>query len=163
MRSSRLARLLSPLFVLALSTTLPGCGDEAKTTVIQAPPVLIAPVEVRRVRDRIQATGQLVARSQASVAAQVGGQITGIHVDEGAAVEAKQVILEIDPELRQLEVASQRARVAEAVAQLADEKRESRRLGSLRDRGVGSQADVEAAQTQMQLARSRLEAARIAA
>jgi membrane fusion protein (multidrug efflux system) len=69
------------------------------------------------------------------------------------------VVLEIDPELRQLEVASQRARVAEALAQQADGRRESRRLESLRDRGVASQADVDAADTQLQLARSRLEAA----
>jgi membrane fusion protein (multidrug efflux system) len=136
-----------------------GCGEEARTTVVQAPPVLVEPVRVQDVRDRIEATGQLLARSKATLAAQVGGQITRIHVDEGASVESGQVILEIDPELRHLEVSSQRARVTEARAQLADSERESGRVESLRSRGAVSQADVDQAQTRLELARSRLEAA----
>ena len=156
--SKRSTVALSVLALLALVTGT-GCGEEARTTVIEAPPVMVTPVEIRNVLDRIEATGQLLARSQAIVAAQVGGQISKIHIDEGAAVQRNQVILEIDPELRQLEVSSQRARVAEARAQRADSARESRRVESLRARGAASQANVEEAQTQVELARSRLEAA----
>ncbi len=154
--SSRKLAALPLLFFLSST----GCGDEAKTTVIQAPPVMVQRVEVHDVLDRIEATGQLLARSEASVAAQVGGQITGIRVDEGTAVDAGQVILEIDPGRRELEVSNQRALVAEARAQRADRKREIRRIESLRARGAASQVDVEAAQTQLELAQSRLEAAR---
>ncbi len=153
------SRKLTALLLLFFLSSI-GCGDEAKTTVIQAPPVMVQRVEVHDVLDRIEATGQLLARSEASVAAQVGGQITGIRVDEGTAVDAGQVILEIDPGRRELEVSNQRALVAEARAQLADRKREGRRVESLLARGAVSQADVESAQTQLELAQSRLEAAR---
>jgi membrane fusion protein (multidrug efflux system) len=151
-------RLVALLPLLLLGSI--GCGEEAKTTVVQAPPVMVHPVELHDLLDRIEATGQLLARSKARVAAQVGGQITRIRVDEGAAVDEGQVILEIDPERRELEVSNQRALVAEARAQVANRKRESRRIESLRARGAASQVDVEAAQTQLELAQSRLEGAR---
>lgn len=151
----KLAALLPWLLLSSI-----GCGDEAQTTVVQAPPVLVQPVELHEVLDYIEATGRLLARSQASVAAQVGGQITHIRVDEGAAVEAGQVILEIDPGRRELEVSNQRALVAEASAQLADRRRESRRVENLRARGAASQAAVESSQTQLALGESRLAASR---
>jgi membrane fusion protein (multidrug efflux system) len=151
--------LLSSGALLISAALLAGCGGEPQEAAITAPPVMVAPVEVRPVRDRIEATGQLLAKSQASVAAQVGGQVTRIHMEEGTAVEAGQIVLEIDPARRQLEVSNERARVAEANAQLADKQRENRRVESLQSRGVASQTDVERAQTELALARSRLEAA----
>ena len=147
-------------WVCALALAAPGCGEEARTTVVQAPPVMVVPVELRDISDRIEATGQLLARSEASVAAQVGGQVTRLYVDEGAAVERDQVIVEIDPQLHALEVASQRAGVAEAEAQLADAQRESGRVERMRTRGAASQADTDEATTQLELAQARLEAAR---
>ena len=161
--SSSLFRALSrPLLAVLLPGLLlasTACRDEAKTMDIQAPPVMVHRVELHEVLDRIEATGQLLARSEASVASQVGGQITRVRVDEGEAVEKGQVVLEIDPGRRHLEVSNQRARVAEARAQLADHEREGGRIERLRARGAASQADVESSQTQLELGRSRLEAA----
>lgn len=135
------------------------CTQEERTSAVQAPPVMVVPVEIRDVLDRIEATGQLLARSEASVAAQVDGQVTSIHVDEGEPVEDGQVVLEIDPERRRLEVASRRAGVAEARAQLADRQREGRRVESLRARGAASESALDTARTQLELAQSRLAAA----
>ncbi len=137
-----------------------GCRDEAPVPEALLPPVAVSEVAVRDVRDRIEATGQLLARSEAAVAAQVAGQITRIHVDEGALVEKGQVIVEIDPELRRLEVASRRASVAEALAQQADARREGGRVEKMRSRGAASEAKVDEARTQLELAAARLEAAR---
>lgn len=152
----RASRVVAALFFASLAA----CGEHAPPSEIQPPPVLVEPVQLRDVEERIEATGQLLARSDAAVAAQVGGQVTRLHVDEGAAVEQGQVIVEIDPELHALEVTSQRAVVAEARAQLAEAKRESGRVESMRSRGAASEADVDQAQTQLELARARLEAAR---
>lgn len=160
---SSLFRVLPSLGFVGLLSGLvlvsTACQEEAKRKEVQAPPVMVHPVELHEVLDQIEATGQLLARSEASVASQVGGQVTRILVDEGEAVDQGQIVLEIDPERRQLEVSNQRARVAEARAQLADKGRESRRIESLRARGAASQADVESSQTQLELGRSRLEAA----
>lgn len=153
-------------FLRAMRSSLPfllmlfagGCGDEVRTTVVQSPPVLVHAVELFDVRDHIEASGQLRAHSEASVAAQVGGQITRIRADEGAAVGVGEVILEIDPGRRELEVSNQHALVAQARAQLKDRQREIRRLESLRSRGVASQADADSSRTQLELAQSRLEA-----
>ena len=146
---------------IAVGLTLTaGCAEEAPAPEIALPPVMVQKVSLQDVRDRIEATGQLLARSEAAVAAQVAGQITRIHVDEGSSVEKGQVIVEIDPQLRRLEVSSQRAAVAEAVAQLAEAEREGKRVESMRSRGAASQADTDEAQTQIELARARREAAR---
>jgi membrane fusion protein (multidrug efflux system) len=139
---------------------LAGCAEEAPKAVVTAPPVLVAPVELREIVDRIEATGQLLAKSEASVAAQVGGQVTEIHFDEGARVESGDVLLEIDPERRELEVASQRALVAERKAQLADARREAKRIRNLREKGASSQSQVDEAETGLALAAARTEAAR---
>lgn len=143
-----------------LGVLLAACGEEVHTAVVTAPPVMVAAVEVRDMVDRIEATGELLAKSQARVAAQVGGQVTRIHIDEGAAVEREQVLLEIDPERRELELSSARALVAEQVAQLADRERETRRVRNLHSKGAASQSQLDGAETALELARSRVEAAR---
>lgn len=143
-----------------LGVLLAACGEEVHTAVVTAPPVMVAAVEVRDMVDRIEATGELLAKSKARVAAQVGGQVTRIHIDEGAAVEREQVLLEIDPERRELELSSARALVAEQVAQLADRERETRRVRNLHSKGAASQSQLDGAETALELARSRVEAAR---
>ena len=147
------------LLALALVPFASGCGEEAEIAAVTAPPVMAASVDVRDVVDRIEATGQLLAKSQASVAAQVDGQVTSIHFDEGARVEAGQLIVEIDPQRRQLSVSSQRAQVTQARAQLAETERDLRRVQSLRQKGAVALSTVEEAETQLALARSRLEGA----
>ena len=155
MSPHRFAAIGFALCVVAL-----GCREEVKTVVVSAPPVLVAPVETRTIVDRIEASGQLLAKWKASVSAQVGGQITKIYVDEGSEVEDGQLLLEIDPERRELEVMSQRALVAERQAQLKDAEREAGRLRNLRSKGASSQSQVDEAETGLELARVRTQAAR---
>jgi membrane fusion protein (multidrug efflux system) len=155
----RAAGLIGLMLALLLALSA-GCTEEEPEFVITAPPVMVMPIELRDVRDRIEATGQLVARSTAKLASQVGGEITVMHVDEGSAVEQGQVLLEIDPERRQLELANQSALLAQARAKLADTERERGRIASLRERGAISAAQVDEAETQTELARSAVAGAR---
>ena len=121
-----------------------------------APPVLVQRATARTIVDRIEATGQLLAQAEASVAAQVGGEVTGVAVDEGASVEADQMVIEIDPERRELEVHDASARVVQAEAQLREARREAARRESLAGRGASSQSQLDEAVTKLDLARSRL-------
>lgn len=142
--------------VAGLALALPGCGaEEQPKKVVQAPPVLVAPVEVRRVVDAIEATGQLVAKAEATIAAQVEGQVTGILVEEGDPIELGQILLEIDPRRRELELADADARLAEANAHVAEGRRELGRLERLMKRDAASQSRLDEAQTRLALARSQ--------
>jgi len=76
----RLAAIL-PLLPCAL---LPACGgSEAPETVATASPVTVTPVRSVDLTDSIRATGELLAEDEAAIAAEVGGQITEIRIDEG--------------------------------------------------------------------------------
>jgi len=143
--------------VLAAAGLALGCGDR-ETKVVRpeiAPPVMVARVLVRDVVDRIRATGQLVAKADATIAAQIPGQVTAISVEEGDRVAAGQILLEIDPQRRQLEVASAEAQVAEASAQVVETWRAMDRIQNLNKRDAASQARLDEARTALKLAHSR--------
>ena len=135
------------------------CSRNKAAAPMSAPPVMVAPVEAQRVEDRIQATGQLLAHDDAQVASQVQGQVTRIVRDEGAAVAAGEVVLEIDPERRELELRNARALLAESEAMLGEAEKDLARADKLHDEGVASNAKLDAAQTAVRQARSRHDAA----
>jgi len=156
-RERVIAMLLGAL--LAISTG--GCREEIEAAAPDAaPPVMLTVVEAHRVVDRIEATSQLLAKEKASIAAQVAGEITAINAEEGDAAGAGQVIVSIDPERRQLEMASLQAGVAEAEAALSESRREARRIEKLRSNKAVSESQLDEAQTAVRLSGSRLEAAR---
>jgi RND family efflux transporter MFP subunit len=150
-------RVLVCACVLGALWGMAGCGKEEAPPPMAslAPAVMVEPVAVRDVVDRIEATGQLVAKAEATVAAQVAGEVTAIAVEEGDAVEAGQALLDIDPERRQLELADAEARLAEARASAAEARREVERIRGLRKRDAASQAQLDDVLTQLALARSR--------
>jgi len=155
------ARAALGLALLAAGCATLACGERDAAPVAGAPPVAVAPVEARDVVDRIEATGELLAEQEATVAAQVSGPITGVAVEEGDRIEPDAVLLEIDPERRRLEAADARARVEEARAALGERSREAARVRALGERGAASRARIDAAETAVELAGSRLEAAEV--
>ena len=96
MRSVRRARIdtgaqgaptlvaLLALACLALAACSEVAEEKPQASVL-APPVLVESVRLRDVTDRIKATGELTAQAEATVAAQVEGQISEIRVREGEA------------------------------------------------------------------------------
>jgi membrane fusion protein (multidrug efflux system) len=136
-----------------------GCGGSDGSTQPQAPPVAVSSVQLRDLTDRIEATGELIARDRAKIAAEVPGRVTEVVVDEGAAAEAGEVLIKIDPERRELELASASAHLAEARANLTETQREWGRVEKLYKQNVASKAQRGQAGTNLQLARSRLDAA----
>lgn len=141
---------------MLLAGALLACGGRDEAPAPEAPPVYVERATAQDVVDRIDATGQLLAKAEAVVAAQVGGEITGVEADEGSAVQAGDVVLEIDPERRKLELSNADARVVQAEAQLGEAQREAARVEKLHARGAVSQAQLDEASTQLRLARSRL-------
>jgi membrane fusion protein (multidrug efflux system) len=153
---------LSVVGLLALLLGLAACGVDAEVAgpSVAAPRVMVAPVEAHRVLERIQAAGDLIAKEEAIVSTEVGGLVTEILVDEGGAVEKGTLVLEIDPERRQLELHSRQAGVSRAEAGLREQERETQRIETLGSRNIASQAQRDEGETQLQRARSELAEAR---
>ncbi len=135
------------------------CGDDDVAETTPARPVVVTPVLVRDLEDRIEASGQLLAKHEADVAAQIEGEITEVLVEEGDAVAEGAVVMEIDPEKRNLELEAARARVGEAKASVAGERRELKRMRVLADRKVAAENQLDRAETALDTALSRLRVA----
>lgn len=143
--------------ILLCSLMLQACGQNEKSASIAEvlrPPVMVVGSERRDVADRIRATGQLIAKAEATLAAQVYGQVTDIRVSEGEAVESGAVLLVIDPQRRQLEVAEAQAELARAEAELDVAKRNYQRTKRLSRNNVASEARLDEDRTRESLARS---------
>ncbi len=149
---------MKPWLGLLAVGALWACGGEdvadAKGT-----PVTAERVSGHKIVEQIQATGELLAVEEASVAAEVGGRITAMRVSEGAPVSAGDVVLEIDRERRELELANERAIVAGARSEIAQERREVDRIRTLHSREAASQAQLDAANTRLASAQAVLAAA----
>jgi membrane fusion protein (multidrug efflux system) len=152
-RGARAARLA----LLALGVA--ACGGDGGPEGPVGVPVTIAPVVTMDLEDRIEATGQLVARDHAEIAAEVAGRVTEILVEEGSAVPAGAPVLLIDPERRNLERDSAHAKLDEARAQQKEQQREYDRVAELREKGVASESRRDQAETALKLARARVAAA----
>jgi len=74
-----------PLAALVLLALAACAAQEETEKLVEAPPVMVTPVVARDLVDRVEATGQLVAKAEATIAAQVGGQITAVAAREGEA------------------------------------------------------------------------------
>lgn len=84
--------------------------------------------EINRV---LQLTGTVTALRAARLSTATSGLVSVMHVDVGSQVKAGQVLLELDPELAQLQLQSATAQVGQARNALADARRrleEARRL-----------------------------------
>lgn len=153
--AARLWPAQAALFLLLLA-----CGAEEESTASSAPRVLVAPVVVSDYEERIEASGQLTARNRATIAAEVSGRITEIAVDEGDPVGEGQLLLSVDPQRHRLQAENARARLAEAEAGFAEAERDFQRLSSLHERGIASDANLDARRTELTRARSRRDGAR---
>lgn len=138
----------------------PGCGGEEEQEVVFTRPVTLERVLSMDLTDHIEATGQLIPENRAEIAAEVSGRITEIRIDEGQHATAGSVILFIDPERRELDRNRARAQFEEARAGQREQIREHKRFQDLFSRNVASQSQLDAALTQLELARSRVAAAK---
>jgi len=115
----------------------------------------------------LNASGYVVARRMATVSAKVTGQVTEVTFEEGSAVEAGQVLAQLDDSMaraalevarRQLDAA--RLDLAEVEVRLAEAVRERDRLRVLTERRLVSASAADAAEAEAKALAARLEAAR---
>jgi len=154
-----LAPGLRPLSWLPLLLFAMACSPESEVRVeVTAPPVAVAHVTSIDIEERIQVTAEIDARHHSVVAAEVSGPVTQILAAEGSEVRAGDPVLAIDPQRRQLEVDTQAARVKQARASLAKERRQADRVRRLHAQNAESVSSLDAAQTTLEIAESNLAA-----
>lgn len=140
----------------------------------QAPPPQVQVVPSSEAGN-LSASGYVVARRKATVAAEITGKVVGVYVDEGMTVTEGQVVARLDSVLAEKdhELAKSRVDSAEAAinivaADLEDARRILSRFEALSKKNVATEADLTKAQArvgvlsaQLSQARSQLETAKI--
>ena len=118
----------------------------------QAPAVSIEP----RRAGSLAASGFVVARRKATIAAEITGKVVEVLIEEGMTVQAGQVVARLDSVLaeKDLALAQSRAQSAEAAiamiaADLDDATRILARVQSLSQKNFASEADLTRSQTRV--------------
>jgi RND family efflux transporter MFP subunit len=86
-------------------------------------PVVVAEVREQEIYRVLQLTGTVTSARSARLSAATSGLVTALHVDAGSRVEQGQVLLELDPELAQLQAQGASAAVEQARTALTDARR----------------------------------------
>jgi RND family efflux transporter MFP subunit len=130
------------------------------------PPPPPAPVETTQgggntvTAGGLVASGYVVARRQATVAAEVTGRLIEVRVEEGQHVRRGEVLAVLEPTLARAELQSARSRASAADADLAEAQRVLNRTRALSEQGFASDAALTAAQSRYDLALAERNAAR---
>jgi RND family efflux transporter MFP subunit len=151
--------------------------EVASTPVSQSQPQSSAPQSELQVAEssNLSASGYVVARRRATVAAEITGKVTEVFVDEGITVTEGQVVARLDSILAQkdYELAQSRVEAADAAAgainvDLLDAQRILARVQTLAKNSFAADADLTKAQArvgvlaaQLRQAQSQLETAKI--
>lgn len=121
------------------------------------------PVQYGSVEHAVTALGVLQPRRYVDVGAQVSGQIRQIAVKVGDRVKKGDLLMEIDPAVQLSTVQANRATLASLRAQLAEQQarydltlKQTRRQQQLDTNGATKTEDLEAAQTEQQVALARI-------
>ncbi len=108
----------------------------------------------------ISANGYVVARTKASVSAKILGRLSWIGVTEGSVVKNGDVIARIEDGDYQAALGAARANIAQFEAQIAQAKRDLARTKTLRDQNLVADAELENAQTRLDVLVAQLGSAR---
>ncbi|EPM53312.1 RND family efflux transporter MFP subunit [Pseudomonas syringae pv. actinidiae ICMP 19071] len=141
---------------------LSGCGKE------EAPPEPIRPVvfveaQPESMQDFGRFAGNIQARYQSVLGFRVAGRIARRNVDVGSEVKKGDLLATLDPTDQQNNVRGRQGDLANVQAQWINAQAKARRQQELFDRGVGAQAQLDVALTDLKTASSSLEQAKAAA
>ncbi|WP_290653139.1 efflux RND transporter periplasmic adaptor subunit [Aquisalimonas sp.] len=159
-----MARKLTLSVLLGLAVVAVGCDNNDNGGEDEAPPeaVLITKEEatLRTVEVAERTLGRLTSKTAPSLTAEVSGQITAIHVEEGDSVSRGDLLLEIDPEPYELALAQARTDMRRLEVSLRTQRRELERSTELLEDGYVTQSEYEATEGEVESLEEDLEGAR---
>ncbi|MFQ6574796.1 efflux RND transporter periplasmic adaptor subunit [Pseudomonas sp. UM16] len=153
---------MKPLvLVIGSALLLAGCGKEASA------PEPVRPVLSVIVEPQVQASlgrfaGSIQARFESTLGFRVPGRIARRWVDVGAQVKAGDVLASLDPTDQRNQLRAAEGDLAKVQALWINAQADARRQQQLFDRGVGAQAQLDIAQTNLKTTGASLEQARAA-
>ena len=147
-----------PVFFLGM-VVLMACEPE-KAQQIPPPKLPVVKVIKRDVPLYQEFVGQVYGLKDIPIRARVEGFLLGIHFDEGRRVKRGDYLYSIDPEPFKAELASQRAKLAEAETLLANAQNQLDRIKPLAEINAVSQSDLDFAQANRDAAEASVNAAK---
>jgi RND family efflux transporter MFP subunit len=141
----------------------PAATTSPATTAVPAPSVAPTPIE----NGGLIASGFVVARRKATVAAEISGKVIELPIEEGMRVEQGQILARLDSVLADADLATTKSRalsaeaaVASYEADLRDAEKTRDRTRTLRGQGFASEADMIRADSRFDSLRGALNKAR---
>jgi RND family efflux transporter MFP subunit len=125
-------------------------------------PVLSIKVEALAEENLGRFAGSIQARYESNVGFRVPGRIASRSVDVGAEVDKGALLATLDPTDQQNQLRSAEGDLASVQAQFINAQANARRQQELFDRGVGSQAQLDSAQTDLKTTQASLDQAKAA-
>ncbi len=145
-------------FIVAMLTLI-GCEKpSAKRGETTAAPVTVAKVGKKTVPVRVKTIGSVKAFASVAIRPRVGGQLTEVFFQEGDIVRTNQKLFTIDPRPYDAAVKQAEANKARSDALLKGAELDLARAEQVRENGVGSATDYDAALTAVASARATVEA-----
>ncbi|MGP6423624.1 MULTISPECIES: efflux RND transporter periplasmic adaptor subunit [Pseudomonas] len=125
-------------------------------------PVLSVKVEAMSEENLGRFAGSIQARYESNTGFRVGGRIASRNVDVGTEVQKGTLLATLDPSDQQNQLRSAQGDLARVQAQLINAQANARRQQALFDRGVGAQAQLDIAMTDLKTTQASLDQARAA-
>jgi HlyD family secretion protein len=116
----KLSKKQISLVVISLLAVVVTAGLTVWGRTEKAQDFMTAKVERGSIRNTVSATGTLQVVTTVQVGSQVSGTIAALYADFNSAVRKHQVIAQLDPSIPQAQVASSRANLDQARADLID-------------------------------------------
>ncbi|QXI15577.1 efflux RND transporter periplasmic adaptor subunit [Pseudomonas hamedanensis] len=147
--------------LLCMALILTACSEkEAAPEPVR--PVLSVKVEALSEENLGRFAGSIQARYESNTGFRVGGRIASRNVDVGAEVQKGTLLATLDPSDQQNQLRSAQGDLARVQAQLINAQASARRQQALFDRGVGAQAQLDVANTDLKTTQASLDQARAA-
>ena len=149
------------LWLLPMAVLLAACSKKEPPPE-PVRPVLSVTVEALSEESLGRFAGSIQARYESNTGFRVGGRIASRNVDVGAEVEKGTLLATLDPSDQQNQLRSAQGDLAKIQAQLINAQANARRQQALFDRGVGAQAQLDVANTDLKTTQASLDQARAA-
>jgi RND family efflux transporter MFP subunit len=150
---NRFLAALIPITALTISTA---CGhDEPQRTEANMKPITVEIVDVESIREAksIDVRGVVQPARQASVSSRAMGPVVALKVHPGATVAKGQVLVEIQPDTADGQLAQALGALAQAQAALALSERNFQRFKALHAENAASELELDVARMQFEQAR----------